>query len=804
MKKLLLITFLLNSVVVASHGQETATVSGEVKEKGTGTALPYATVALRAGDSTLVTGTLTDSAGRFVLAGIPPGHYNIEFSYVGYDPQLVPLAVGGLNKVFDFGKILLAPSAVQLSEVAVAGSRELVSQAMEKRTFNLGENFSQQGGSVLNAMRNLPGVTVTEDGKVQIRGSDQVSVLIDGKTSSLTGFGNQKGLDNLPATNIEKIEVITNPSAKYNSAGMAGVINIVYKKQTQVGLSGEWSLGTGFGELWTRQENLPRISPKYAWTPKVNPSISLNYRSAKVNWFFQGDGIVRQRVNANEFTTRIYNDGTPNIQSQFLENRTQKLYNLKGGLDWYLSDNTTLTFFALWQDEYHIDKGDVPYDQLETGKRLRLWIWREDERTRFINYAANFQQKFRQPGHELKAGYQYTGGGEDEYFPFTDSSAVRVGDDATFLTVFEYVHAFTVDYVKPLRSGRFEAGARVALRNIPITYTLTPGTNSILDPNLGQWSRYTENVYASYINFIRERRTFDIEAGLRFEPSFVKYELDPANIYYSNNSYEYLPLFPNIRLTRKFEGGHSFSVFVHRRVDRPGEFDVRPFPKYDDPEILKTGNPNLRPQFTTTAETAYKRFWETGSLFVSVFYKRIEHIFSRIYTQDTTAAYTIVNTIPANLGEGTNFGGEITWQQAVGEKWRLTGSATVYQNHINAFSGTSYYPYPQPFTAAASTLTTGNVKLVATGKLSKGYEFQVSNAYYAPDVIPQGRTLSRYALDVGIKRIIKDGRAEWRVSVTDLTNTFQIRKEIKDPAFTLNASNYYESQVVTFSIKWKI
>jgi outer membrane receptor protein involved in Fe transport len=783
--------------------QEGAAVSGHVLDKTDLSVLPYATVTLLRGDSTLLTGVITDADGRFTLIGVPNGNYILEVSYVGYAPISFPLLIGTLNKNFDFGKIYLQATSAQLADVTVTGSREIVSQELERKTFDLGENFSQQGGSVLDAMRNLPGVTVTPEGKVQVRGSDQVSVLIDGKMSSLTGFGNQKGLDNLPASNIEKIEIINNPSAKYNAAGMAGIINIIYKKEKKTGFSGEWGIAGGVGELWTRQENLPRISPKYAWTPKLNPTISMNFRSEKVNWFFQGDGIIRRRVNANEFSTRVYTDGTPNIKSQFLENRTQKLYNLKGGLDWFMSDRTTLTVFALWQDEYHLDAGDVPYDQLETGQRLRLWTWKEDERTRFINYAVNMQHKFAQPGHELKAGYQYTGGGEDEYFPFTDSSAVRIGNDATFLTVFEYVHAFTADYVKPLRSGRFEGGVRVALRNIPITYTLTPGQNSILDPNLGEWSRYTENVFASYVNFIRERPKTDIEAGLRFEPSFVRYELDPANIYYEDNAYEYFPLFPSIRLTQKLNPGNTIAVFYNRRVDRPGEFEVRPFPKYDDPEILKTGNPNLRPQFTSTWEAAYKRYWDQGSLVTSLFYRQIENIFSRVYTQDSTSTYTVVNTIPANLGRGTNLGGEVTWQQAIGKSLKLTGSATIYQNHIDAFSGTSYRPYPQPFSAPANTLTTGNVKLVFNGKFREGFEWQVSGAYYAPDLIPQGKVLERFALDLGLKKTSKDGKTEWRFSATDLVNTFQIRKQFTGENFTLEANNYFESQVITLAVKRK-
>ena len=558
MAKLVLLTSFLLAPLAALLAQD-ATVSGQVVDKQG--PLPFVTVSLRlTADSTLVAGSVSTDDGRFTITGIPTGNYGLIFTFVGYQTQKLPLLVGDLNRVFDMGKIVLAEDSKQLSDVIISAEKETVSAGLDKKVFNLADNTSQLGGSVLDALRNLPGVTVSSDGKVLIRGSDQVAVLIDGKQSSLTGFSNQKGLDNLPATNIEKIEIINNPSSRYTASGMAGLINIIYKKETEIGFNGEAALNLGVGELWERQPNLPRITPKYSQTPKLNPSVNLNYRTKKVNLFFQGDGIIRRRVNANEFSTREYADATTDIRSQFLENRTQKLYNLKGGLDWYLDNQNTLTLFSLWQDEYHIDQGDVPYDNLETGQRLRLWTWREDERTRFINYAANFQHKFLQPGHELKAGYQYTGGGEDEYFPFTDSSSVRVGDDATFLTVFEYVHAMTVDYVKPLRAGRIELGSRVSLRNIPVSYTLTPGQNSILDPNLGAWSKYHENVYAAYLNYVRESKKFDIEAGVRFEPTWVDFEIDPANLYYQNNSYQYAPLFPAIRLTYILNEKNTFSL----------------------------------------------------------------------------------------------------------------------------------------------------------------------------------------------------------------------------------------------------
>jgi len=225
-----------------------------------------------------------------------------------------------------------------------------------------------------------------------------------------------------------------------------------------------------------------------------------------------------------------------------------------------------------------------------------------------MNYSVIYKHNFAEPGHEIEAGFLYTKGGEDELFPFTDSSAVRNSVDEMHLIVDEIVSDLNIDYVKPLRSGRVELGTKAQWRKIPISYKINPGQNSVLDPNLGDWSEYNEDILAFYGNYIFESKVVDVEAGLRFEQTTVKYDIDPANIYYTKNeAYDYFSFFPNVRLTWKLNDRNKLSAFVNRRVDRPGEFELRPFPKYDDPEILKTGNPYLRPQFTTTFELAYKK-----------------------------------------------------------------------------------------------------------------------------------------------------------------------------------------------------
>lgn len=786
---------------------QSAEVGGRILGGDSREGLPYASVVLIRNGSQQG-GTLTEEDGRFQLGTLEAGSYVLEISYLGFLPLSHPFRVGDAATALDLGNLLLETDAAQLDEVTVTGRRETVAAALDRKVFSLDDNLSQAGGSALEAMRNLPGVTVDPEGRIILRGSDRVSVLIDGKPSSLTGFGNQKGLDNLPAANIERIEIINNPSAKYDARGLAGIINIIYKQDRQDGWNGEAALYGGLGELTQRRANLPNLTDKYRFTPKLNPSISLNYRQKKVNLFFQGDGIVRRRVNNNTFTLRDYTDGREDIQSQFLENRQQQLYNLKGGLDWFIDPRNTLTLFALWQDEYHNDYGYVPYDDATTGERRRLWTWVEDERTSFINYSAAFSHKFAQPGHSLDLSYLYTGGGEDELFPFVDYRDGGAFTDGTFLTIYEYVNNLSLDYTRPLASGTLELGGKTSLRSIPLTYTLYPGERSILDPNLGNYSEYKEDVYAFYGNYVYDRERYTLEAGLRFEPTVVNFTIDPDNAYYGNVAYDYQPLFPSARLTFKGGGdaGGRVSLFYNRRIDRPGEFFVRPFPKYDDPELLKTGNPELRPQFTQTVEAAWKRGGDKGSLYGALFYRSITDIFARILTTDGNAggAFPIFHTIPQNLGNGTNLGAEVTVERRLSPDLRFDASLSGYRNHIDAFLGTHRYPTVQPFSVEASTGYTWNGKFNLNGDFSETLDGQLTAQYLAPNIIPQGKTLSRFSLDFGLRKRFPDRRLEASLAVTDLLNTFQVRETFTDDDFRVVTENYYETQVITAGLKYKL
>ncbi|QHI36156.1 Vitamin B12 transporter BtuB [Kordia antarctica] len=795
---LLIFSFLANA-------QETITITGQIIDQDTKEALPFVTIAINdEATNTIVTGTITDDNGRFEIKNLKTGKYIVNITYLGFEAVQKKIVSSGLNPIFDLGKIELKPSAEALEAVTIKGKRATVNSALDKKSFSLEDNVAQSGGSVVDAMKTMPGVAFDQDGKVILRGSDKVVVLIDGKQSSLTGFGNQKGLNNIPASNIERIEIINNPSAKYDANGFAGIVNIIYKKEKKTGFNGDVGLSFGLGALSKRKEDTPTNYGSFSVNPKLIPSFNLNYRTKKINYFLQSEFIIQEALPNNEFTTRNYDDGR-NISSQVPENRRQFRSIITGGIDWELSENDAITFSGMFDREKHIDSSQVAFIDLNTNTRNRLYTWKEEEITSFINVAANYKHTFAQAGHSLAANAQYTRGLEDESYFLNDSSAVRIGRDMTNIRAIEHTTSLSTDYARALRSGKIEVGAKMRFRNLPVDYTINRGNQSIIYPNLGDFSKWTENLYAFYGNYLLEKERFDVEAGLRAEQTDVSYKLDPQNTYYeTNDAYDYFELFPSVRFTYKLNDKNKLSIFYNRRVDRPGEPELRIFPKYDDPELLKVGNPYLRPQFTNSVEIAHRYNWSSGSLFSAVYHRQIKGAYQRIFSVDNSnPEYDIMNRIYQNTGESTNTGIELLFSQDLTEKWKLTASTNIYRNSINAYEGTLQFPFVRTFNIEKSSDIAGDFKLSNTFTLPWNVEAQVTGLYYSKRNIPQGEELARSSIDFGLKKSILNKAGEITLSASDLFNNFGLRQRVSGEGFAAVYENYYETQIVRLGMKYK-
>lgn len=802
MKDLFLTLIILCSISLSA--QEIA-ISGRVTEGDTEVPLEFATATIsEKASGTLVSGAVCDREGRFTFRGMFQGEYVISVSFVGYEEHTQELLVGELNQNFDLGNIRLNALAESLEEVSVTARKNSISSEMDRKTYSAEDMLAQSGGSVLDAMKTMPGVSVDQEGKVILRGSDKVVVLIDGKQSSLTGFGNQKGLDNIPLANIEKIEIINNPSARYDARGMAGIINIIYKKENEEGLNGDVGFAYGLGAFTRPKADLPTELGSYSANSKYIPSLNMNYRKKNVNFFLQSEAMFLNALPNNEFTTRYYDDGRI-TSSQVPENRTQQHYIINGGVDYNFNARNTLTLSGIYDWEKHVDTAQVPYIDMLTGERYRYIAWNEEEITGYMNFMASYNHKFAQAGHEMDISAQYTKGWEDETYSLNDSSSVRQGRDMTNILASEYTTNLQFDYTKPLKNGRVEAGGKVQIRRLPVEFTVWPGENSVIYPGLGSWSDWGENIYAAYANYIYEKTHFDVEAGLRLEQTDVFYDIDPENIYYDeNDAYDYFEPFPSIRLSYKLNQRHRFSLFYNRRIDRPGEPELRIFAKSDDQELLKIGNPYLRPQFTRSFEAAYRFKWESGMIYLAAYYKLIDDPYTRVYTEDTTNTnYDVIIKTYANTGSARNAGLEVVFSQQILKIWKLSGNANVYKNSIAAYEGSVLFPYPQTFEIENSVANTLDAKLVNSFTINDKLELQVSAVYFAPKNIPQGRQLSRYSIDFGFNHKLFEGRGEISFSASDIFNTFGIRQQINGEGFTADYENYYETQVFRLGFKYK-
>ena len=788
---------LIFSITSAQTG---VTLSGFINDKNTKSVLPFVNVVLKTEkDSSFVSGTITNEEGQFSLTKIKSGSYYLEISYVGYKTSTQFLFVGTLTEYLNIKNIELEANATSLQEVVITKKTAEISEKMDKKTFSLKDNISQSGGSVLQAMQNLPSVTV-QDGKVQLRGNDKITVLIDGKQTAITGFGNQSGLDNIPASAIEKIEIINNPSAKYDANGNAGIINIIYKKNKKDGFNGKVGFTSGLGALWVRKKNLPSIRPQYTFTPKINPSVSLNYRKNSVNVFFQGDYLYTETLNKNEFVSRNYDNGDV-INSQLKRNRNTHFTTIKSGIDYTINNHNSITISGLFGSEKIIDRGDQPFFNTNLSQRYRLWQFLEDELKTTWMATANYQHKFKEAGHLINIGINYTFHREDEKYFYDNYLPTATGTDAFKLLSDEQVYDFNLDYTKPLKYGRIETGIKFRDRNIPTNMQFIPGVNSVLDTNAGGWATYKELIPAVYGNYIFENKKWEAELGVRIEYVKIQYDVNPNHSVYKSDGYDYTQPFPNLRVAYKLNDNNKISLFFNRRVDRPNEVDIRIFPKYDDAEIIKVGNPALRPQFTNSIEMGYKTIWKNGSLYNAIYHKFADGTITRI--SSTASPSNLIYATFQNVNKSYNTGLELVLNQEISKLYSFNVNINTYHNQIDAFTVENKYPSANIFSAVKQELFSGNIKVNNTFRFLKNIDAQLTTIYLAPDIIPQGKIKSRFSLDFGLKKAIQKGKGELFFNATDLLNTMIIKKEIYGQGFNYASSDYYETQIIRLGYSYK-
>ncbi|MAU59087.1 MAG: TonB-dependent receptor [Flavobacteriaceae bacterium] len=661
------------------------TISGNVLDQETNQPLEYATITLkniRFPDR--IQGGISNENGRFDLE-IFPGKYNVSIEYIGFNPIKYEGKV--IRENMDFGKILMVFSENQLEEIELIGERTEVEIRLDKKIYNVGKDIMVRGGSVADVLDNVPSVSVDVEGNVALRGNDNVRILINGKPSGLVGISGPQGLRSLPAESIEKVEVVTSPSARYDAEGTAGILNIILKKQNLEGINGTLTGSVGL--------------------PKNNrTSANLNWRTKKLNIFTTNtlsDNITKgNSFNNNEYFNR--NDPSTFLKEKRLSQRNRKSFFSSYGLEYYFNDKTSLTLSSFYRESDRESNTKNKIQELDfDGNSLNLTERKEDEDEKDISkqYSANFFKDFKKEGHRFTALFQYEESYEDEYSDINNQTLIPVISEMKYEKVINDENQRRIlaqsDYVLPIdENTQFEIGYRGSFSTQKTDYQVSYLINSNyeLDNNLSNYLIYREYVNAAYTQYGKKIDKFSYLLGLRMEDSKIEIDQKTSN---DKTIKKYTDFFPTLNLSYELNEKESFTLGYSRRLRRPRSRFINPFPSRSSVTNIFQGNPDLDPTYSNAFDLGYLKRWKTLTLNSSIYYQKATKAFTFIRqdsgetviisgeennTTNPIVEVPVIKLFPINLSENNRYGGEFSISYFPSRKIRLSGNFNLFSSEI--------------------------------------------------------------------------------------------------------------------------
>lgn len=806
MKKLLLSFLLLNTITTIAQrpqGQgnrpNPIKITGKVIDTDTGQPLEYATLILqRTKNPERITGGITDAMGTFEVETFP-GVYNIRIEYISYTTYEVKAQV--LRTSTDLGTIKLSIDVEQLEDVEVVGERTTVELRLDKKVYNVGSDLTVKGGSVTDVLDNVPSVTVDVEGNISLRGNESVRILINGKPSALSGLS-PDALQQLPAEAIEKVEVITNPSARYDAEGTAGILNIILKQSKTAGLNGSVNVFAGNPD-------------------NFGGALSLNLRRENFNIFSNTTYRYRNAPGNAQFLQENFNeDGTTaSFQDEFREyQRERDGFNTNFGFELFLSENSSITNSFVYRKtngENTVDVDFFNFDALKNPTIQRNRFTLEDEVDENVQYSLNYEKKFKKDGHILTMDYQYSKGTDfensiideiilGENISLPTEQTINDESQINQLAQFDYVLPFGKD-----NQSQFELGYRGTFNSFNTDFDFgilnTNGSLNV-DPDFSNELNYREYVNAAYTQIGTKLKKFSILGGLRMEASDIGIELVETD---ENTDKDYVDWFPSLFLGYEFSEMEQLTISYSRRLRRPRSRFINPFPSRSSNTNLFQGNPDLNPTYTNAFDLGYLKRWDKLTFTTSAYYNRSTGVFQFI-TQETGNFVEIENPnnpsepilvpiqvrTPINLATDTRYGGEFTTTYTPKKNWRFTWNLNLFQQQLRgdfSFIDFQNEEVVQNFDADNFTWFT---RLSAKLPLPGAIDFQ-SNLFY------RGRRVDAQNVNKGIlstnlafsKDVIKD-KATLSLNVSDLLNSRKRRTETRtENVFTESEFQFRERQI---------
>jgi outer membrane receptor protein involved in Fe transport len=742
------------------------TITAKVMDAQNNQTVPFASAIIinRKTKATVKVGQ-TDIDGNLSMQGIPNGVFTFKVSYVGYQTMVrdsVSISAG--KATVNFGTIKMRPSkGTALAEVNITAQKSTMQLGIDKKVFSVDQSLVSEGGSASDLLQNVPSVQTDLEGNVSLRGSSGVKVLVDGKPSLIAGGNVAQILQSIPASSIESVELITNPSAKYDAEGQSGIINIVLKKNKKLGLNGLVALTAG------NRDN-------------YNANTSLSYQNKKVNIYGNYSYRYGNRVGGGYSNITYLESTNPTV---FADQNTDsksldKGHNAKAGIDYYISDKSIVSFGAGLNTRDNDREELLTIDRL-TGARLPVELSNRTNNNKGSggSYDLNLDyiQKFKKPKEELTFNFSFSEGENDNDQLYSTSIYNQNGIAVSPPPLMQIITANGInrnynvqaDYALPLgKAGKLEAGYRSQFNNADNTSLATRLNNTTneydVDFALTNAFDSEERIHAIYANYQNSYKNFGYQIGLRGEDAALNTRSGSFN---RGNILEYTPakvaykrLYPSVFLTQKFTGEQSVQLSYSRRVNRPRGWDTNPFLDVGDPLNYRQGNPNLLPEDVHAFELSYSKYWKKITFISSAYLRQTNDVIQRVRSVPNSEGITI--TTPQNLTRETSSGLELIAKADVVKAWNFTANVNLYQSKIQGVPA---------FGIIENSGFSWNANLTNNFVLPYRITMQIRGDYRGPEVMAQGRRNAMYAVDAGAKYDFKNKKSSLSLNVRDVFNT---------------------------------
>lgn len=743
-------------LLTSSSFAQMKTYSGRVVDETTGEAIPYATVVLVSkATKRVLDGTTTSEKGSFKLTSDSTNAF-IKITFFNYEEKLIE-ELSAVSNAIDLGEIQLTAAVTDLGGVEVTAEKSTMEFKLDKRVFNVGKDISSTGMGALEVLNNVPSVSVDIEGNIKLRGNSGVQILINGKPSVLSDDP-AKALGSITADMIESIEVITNPSAKYDAGGTSGILNIILKKEEKKGFNGSISLNTG----WPHNHSLGG---------------SVNYRTKKLNLFTQFGAGYRSLPSYNENENRDLLSGTA-VLSDGIAYRDENFYNITLGSDFYINEWNTITLSGNLAYEIEQQPSETNISVFDTNQVL-ISKYQRTETTSALNpkyqYDLQYKKEFKKnKEHNLQFSSLGRYFGKTQESDFMNTNSVGTGtnrNQKTETSFYQLSQTFKLDYVNPFKKNwTIESGAMYEINDVGNDYAVydNEGGNYIVDSSFTNNFEYNQKVLGVYSTGAYEGKKWGLKLGLRVENTDLTTILTNTN---EINPQNFTNLFPTVHTSFKASNKVQFQAGYSRRIFRPSLWDLNPFFNIQNNYNIRTGNPELLPEFADSYELTSIFYLKKIMLNTSLYYLYTTNVKERItYFNDDVSV-----TRPINVGVNHKVGIELNWKYTVNKWFSANGDVNYgYFNRLGKFE-------TQNFDFQGEQWST---KIMTKFKIKGGIDFELSGNYESAFKTIQG-TVSGFAFaDAGLRKKLWKGKGVLNLSVRDIFAS-RIR------ANTIDQASYY-------------